>query len=126
MSTLRANTISDAAGTGPVTLTGQRAAKVWSKFNGTGTLTINDSFNVTSVTDGGTGDYDPQYTNNMATADYCSQVNSSINATGTTSRGNTSESRDYAVGSIQLWAMDAAGTPTDAAVVNHVVHGDLA
>lgn len=33
------------------------AAKAWVKFNGTGTVAINSSYNTTSITDNGTGDY---------------------------------------------------------------------
>jgi len=40
MSEIRATTISNAAGTGPITLTGQSAAKAWVNFNGTGTVAI--------------------------------------------------------------------------------------
>ena len=55
MSEIRATTISDAAGTGPITLTGQSAAKAWVNFNQSGTDTINNSLNVSSLTDSGTG-----------------------------------------------------------------------
>lgn len=33
------------------------ACKFWINLNGTGTIAINDSYNVTSITDNGTGDY---------------------------------------------------------------------
>ena len=36
MSEIRATTISNAAGTGPITMTGQYAAKAWVNFNGIG------------------------------------------------------------------------------------------
>ena len=55
MSEIRATTISDAAGTGPITLTKQSAAKAWlSNYYDNGG-TIGDSFGVSSVTDVGTG-----------------------------------------------------------------------
>ena len=66
MSELRANTISDAAGTGPTTLTGQSAAKVWGDFTGTGTATLNSSFNVSSFTDSGTGSFRFNLTNSFS------------------------------------------------------------
>ncbi|MBB6469596.1 hypothetical protein HNQ96_005486 [Aminobacter lissarensis] len=37
--------------------TAQGVAKAWVNFNGTGMVAIRDSFNVTSITDNGTGDY---------------------------------------------------------------------
>ena len=70
MSEIRANTVSDAAGTGPVTLTKQSAAKAWVNFNGTGTVAVRDSFNVASLTDGGTGAYTVGFTNNFSSADH--------------------------------------------------------
>ena len=72
MSEIRATTISDAAGTGPITLTGQSAAKAWVNFNGTGTVAIRDSFNVASLNDNGIGDYTANLTSSMLNADYSS------------------------------------------------------
>ena len=71
MSEIRATTISDEAGTGPITLTKQSAAKAWVNFNGTGTPSIRGSENVSSLTDNAGGDYDINFTNNMANANYC-------------------------------------------------------
>jgi len=71
LSEIRVTTISDTAGTGPVTLTKQRAAKFWASFNGTGTAAIRDSFNSSSLTDNGTGDFTNAYTNAMSNANYC-------------------------------------------------------
>ena len=72
MSDIRANTISNAAGTGPITLTGQYAAKAWVNFNGTGTVAIRQSGNVSSLTDHGTGDYTVNFSNAFADANYAS------------------------------------------------------
>jgi hypothetical protein len=68
MSTLRVNTIQNAAGSGDPTLNG--TAKAWVNFNGTGTVSIRASFNVTSITDNGTGDYTVNFTNALADANY--------------------------------------------------------
>jgi hypothetical protein len=70
MSELRANTISNAAGTGPVTLTGQYASKAWVNFNGIGTVAIRESDNVSSITDNGTGTYTVTFTTAMADTNY--------------------------------------------------------
>ena len=70
MSEIRATTISDLAGTGPATLTGQYAAKAWVNFNGTGTVAIRASGNVSSITDNGTGDYTVNFTTAFADANY--------------------------------------------------------
>jgi hypothetical protein len=45
-------------------------AKAWVNFNGTGTPAINNSFNVSSITDNGTGDYTINFTTAMPNANY--------------------------------------------------------
>ena len=71
MSEIRAATVSNLAGTGPVTLTGQSAAKMWFSFNqDNNNNIIRDSLNVSSATDIGTGRFNINYTNSMANANY--------------------------------------------------------
>ncbi len=74
LSEIRVTTISDAAGTGPVTLTKQHAAKAWNNTNNTGT-TINESFNISSLTDTSTGRQNHNVTSNFNTTTYCPQMN---------------------------------------------------
>jgi len=45
-------------------------AKAWVNFNGTGTPAIRGSFNVSSITDNGTGDYTINFTTAMPNANY--------------------------------------------------------
>ena len=47
------------------------AARAWIRFNGTGTIAINDSGNVASITDLGTGYYRVTYTTAMSSTNYC-------------------------------------------------------
>ena len=70
MSEIRADTITASDGTSPVTLTGQTAAKAWVNFNGTGTVAIRGSGNVSSITDGGTGVYTINFSNAMPDGNY--------------------------------------------------------
>jgi hypothetical protein len=70
MSEIRATTISDLAGTGPATLTGQYAAKAWVNFNGKFAVAIRESANVASITDNGTGNYTLNFTAAMPDANY--------------------------------------------------------
>jgi multidrug efflux pump subunit AcrA (membrane-fusion protein) len=44
--------------------------KAWVNFNGTGTVAIRASSNVSSITDNGTGDYTVNFTTAMADANY--------------------------------------------------------
>lgn len=69
MSTLRVNAIQNSTGGELVNASGM--ARAWVNFNGTGTVAIRDSFNVTSITDNGTGHYTVNLTTAMASANYC-------------------------------------------------------
>lgn len=48
--------------------------RAWVNFNGTGTVVIRGSGNVTSITDNGVGDYTVNFTNAMPDANYSSIV----------------------------------------------------
>ena len=54
--------------------TGQQACKAWVNFNGTGTVAIRDGYNVSSITDNGTGDYTVNFTTAMADGNYCPAI----------------------------------------------------
>jgi hypothetical protein len=56
--------------------------RAWVNFNGTSTVAIRGSGNVTSITDSGVGDYTVNFTNSMPDANYCT------NATGTHDSGS--------------------------------------
>ena len=74
MSELRADTITASDGTSPVTLTKQSAAKAWAK-NSSGFTSIEDSLNISSLDDDGTGNGGINFTNSFANATYASAVN---------------------------------------------------
>jgi hypothetical protein len=50
--------------------------RAWVNFNGTGTVAIRASFNVTSITDNGTGDYTVNFTTAMPDANYATVATS--------------------------------------------------
>ena len=73
MSTLKADTLVASDGTSPVTLTKQSAAKVFCQFDGdAGTPAPNESINVSSITDNGTGDYTLTFSNAMSSDNHAS------------------------------------------------------
>ena len=87
MSTLKTNTIQhltsgfnnvvqfvDGAGTQNGTL-----CRAWVNFNGTSTVAIRAQFNVSSITDNGTGDYTVNFSNAMSDANYSVQVGGNNN-----------------------------------------------
>lgn len=72
MSTLRVNAIQNATGGDLVTAKGM--ARAWVNFNGTGTIAIRSSHNVSSLTDTAQGRYRVNFTTAMADANYCALV----------------------------------------------------
>ena len=72
MSTLKVNTIQDSSGANSSTPSAiaNGIAKAWVNFNGQGVISIRASYNVTSITDGGTGNYTVNYTNSFADVNY--------------------------------------------------------
>lgn len=86
MSTLRTDTLQNAAGTKsvPVSTVVDGSAKAWVNFNGTGTVAIRASFNVSSITDNGAGDYTVNFTTSLADANYTVAFQNPGAITGTT------------------------------------------
>ena len=71
MSDIRANTISDAAGTGPIELYKQSAAKAWCTVDrGTNPVSFFESFGMTTVSDLGIGIYQVNFTTALNTTRY--------------------------------------------------------
>ena len=69
MSTLRVNGIQGTDGVE------RYLARAWVNFNGTGTVAIRASGNVSSITDNGTGDYTVNFTTAMPDVNYCGLCN---------------------------------------------------
>jgi hypothetical protein len=104
-------------GTAPV-----YAARAWVNFDGTGTVAIRASGNVSSITDNGTGDYTVNFTNAMVDANYVmsgshtfSSDNFNIYATKARS------SADYLAGSIRVLTPTQVNTAFDWVMVNVVI-----
>jgi hypothetical protein len=61
-----ATALSTASGSAP-----SYSARAWVNFNGTGTVAIRASGNVSSITDNGTGDYTVNFTTAMPDTNHC-------------------------------------------------------
>ena len=84
-------------------------AKAWVNFNGTGTVAIRASFNVSSITDNGTGEYTANFTTAMPDANYAT-VSSNDNP------DNWSTITTVATSSVRMACKDSGGTLQDASV----------
>ena len=96
--------------------------KAWVNFNGTGTVAIRDEFNVSSITDNGTGNYTVNFTNNMANTNYCA-----VTAASSGAQSNVDTWFNpivYNVGSVQVAGQNASSNNIDRELNNVVVFGD--
>ena len=86
-------------------------AKAWVNFNGTGAVAIRRAFNVSSITDNGTGDYTVNFTTAMVDANYAVSVNGSRNAMSNTDAMQNPYS--FATTSVSVGYNSNNGTPVD-------------
>jgi hypothetical protein len=117
LSEIRATTISDAAGTGPITLTKQSAAKAWIDLVGTGTISIDASFNISSVSDNGTGNYTQSYSNAFSSNDLSFL---------TSSNGYMTRAYDSQATYADVRTYGSTASPNDQSRVHTAIFGDLA
>ena len=122
MSEIRATTISDAAGTGPITLTGQSAAKAWVTFGDSGTASIAASFNVASITDADNANYRTNFTSSMSSSHYV------VNANGVQGSYDMAlEARSTASTYAEVWLSVGGADQNNASEeIGVAIHGDLA
>lgn len=74
--------------------------KAWVNFNGTSTVAIRASYNVSSITDNGTGDYTVNFTSAMTDGDYA--VTLSSTSTLTSGYPNPYFGSTFSVGSFSI------------------------
>ena len=118
MSTLKADTIQNTSG-GAATLTEQHAAKAWAFFDGTGTPSLDGSFNTTSLSDLGTGYYLLTWSNALSDANYSSTAAArSYILTGSAGTQTTT--------TVRIGLTNSGGSQTDDTNNSVAVHGDLA
>jgi len=55
----------------------------WVNFNGTGTVAINSSYNVSSITDNGIGDYTINFATALSNANYAAYVSGTVDVAST-------------------------------------------
>jgi hypothetical protein len=126
-SVLNVDTIADKAGTGPVALTKQSAAKMYANFEMDSTQAITKSFNSASITDNGTGDTTISMTNSMGDANYI-QIGNNVHDSGSYVVHNSFDHDGPSTSSnvIMNCCLNNTGALHDGEHQMVVVHGDLA
>ena len=123
MSELRANTITHSDGTSPVTLTKQSAAKMWGRVDQTSTQSITDSFNLSSISDGGTGKTTITMTNAMGNSTYAIVGSGQVISGNACIHNEDAGARSTTVFGIYHIRQDGGVSDTKSQTA---VHGDLA
>jgi hypothetical protein len=100
----------------------QFTAAAWVNFNGTSTLAVRDSYNVSSVQDLATGNYYVHIDVNMSNANYAAVISGNAGHDDSGWDGNAiAQAAD--AGTIRVYSTTGAGL-TDGSVINVAVFGD--
>ena len=125
MSTLSVATIKSASSASPIfqnssgTEKGQ-LCKAWINFNGSGTVSIVGSFNVSSLADRGTGQYTINFSNAMANDNYCAATMPRANSV-TAGVGAQSE---LSTTNMLYQSRNGSGNLTDREILGVAIFGD--
>jgi len=76
--TLLTTAVAKSEGGAVTTNIAQGVCKAWNKFQGDGTIALEDSFNVGALTDVGTGEYRSTYTSAMNSDNYAHSISSAF------------------------------------------------
>jgi hypothetical protein len=131
MSTIFVNTLTGTSTAGSIAVTGegnstttnlqQGLAKAWVHFDGSGTVGIDDSFNIGSLTDNGTGNYTTAFSNNMNSANYAIPTACNLNGTQADIAGSTARTSSQTT----IDCLHDSGSGDDMDDVFGTWHGDL-
>lgn len=91
--------------------------RAWVNFNGTGTVAIRASGNVSSITDNGTGNYTVNFTNAMPDANYAASY-SAARPSYTASDITLAITAAPTTSALQITTMNGAGTAQDNLIVS--------
>ena len=96
--------------------------RAWVNFNGTGTVAIRSSGNVSSITDNGTGDYTVNFTTALADANYSvtgsvKEFDSTANSFLGFSPAKVTVASAFTTSSVRVQPLSTGGSGTDAVVV---------
>jgi len=119
MSTIKANTLLHSDGTTTtqpsIPALDTRMAKAWVNFDGTGTITINDSYNVSSISDIGVGDFRYSLVVAMPSLSYITTCSATYDTLGLSAPNSTSE--------VALTTKTVGGSAFDCIGVQSMVFG---
>jgi len=123
-SVLNVDTLVAANGTDPVTLTKQSATKAWINFNGQGTIAIQTSFNISSISDVSTGQYQVDFASAMSDANHCTTL--AVSHSSSADEGADLSTSVYGTTNYRVNNREGGGTYRDPIRFCCDTNGDLA
>jgi len=94
-------------------------ARAWVNFNGTGTVAIRASGNVSSITDNGTGDYTLNFTTALSDANFTAVTTGGDTAAGTAARNYNTTIAAKATTSVEIVsALTSSGAVIDCPAID--------
>jgi hypothetical protein len=125
-SVLNVDTIADKAGTGPVGLTKQAPSKHFSRINmSAGSIT--KSFNLSSISDFGTGAFDLSFTNSFSDANYSLSGNhNGVSGNGASTVFGHDSSGLMTTSQVNVTCFNVPDGRVDATECSSQIWGDLA
>jgi len=97
----------------------QGSAKAWVKFTASASPTINGSFNVSSITYNGTGDFSINFTTAMSNANYVAAI--SCGEAGSSSR--TCSPYSFSTSSYRFWSYSGANVQLNMPLNSVIIFG---
>ena len=124
-SILRVDTLTDASSNNSTAMSvvNQGTAKAWLQYNQV-TPAVTGSYNISSVTDTGAGDFTPNYSSAMSALDYA--VVSAGGMLNQDASGRISETNPTNTSSYQCTTTNSAGSKADHTGNSNSTFGDLA
>ena len=132
---VKVNQLSGIDTAGSITIQGEGSAttnmqqgltKVWFQFTGVSTASLNDSLNVSSLADNGTGTYTITYSNNMANTTYSYSNGSGWDVGVTNSTNNGTDKDQILTATLVIYHVNTGDSLHDANLSMGSIHGDLA
>ena len=120
MSTIVTSNVSDGTLSIPTTFVTNGSAKAWVNFDGTGTISLLKSLNVSSIVDNGTGEYTTNFSSSFADTLYVHLTSARSEETVANAFGAN------VAGSCRIVVANSAGGAKDSTSTYNTCFGDLA
>jgi len=99
-------------------------ALAWVNFNGTGTVAIRSSYNVSSITDNGTGNYTVNFATALSDANYATSVSVTTPSVAQRETGSGASPAAMTTSSFRVWTLNNVGSLVDCIGTSVLIFGN--